>query len=314
MNGLINETIESINANSQQVSDTIGQIAGDVGYELDKPLKDIITANDNNSNNMYDLVAKYDENFSNKMTAVKTSIDNIYISVSQLVKKSEDEAKKKLEEQKKQQQNIVSNKKPSSSSTSSGSSSSSSNKGSSSSSSSKGGFFVKKKFNGNKKSLNINNSIVDRLKYRDFDSSFSRRGIYYKAMGGSGKYTGSSKQNIFMLNWMKKNGYSHSGSIKSMVNTVNEDGLFLGRKDDVVIAKQDWDTIGNIIDKAKGISSSNFDNSVGDVYIQMDLSSITNYEEFMNKLKSDKTFIKYIKASINSSITGKNNFRKNRFM
>lgn len=314
VNGLINETIESINANSQQVSDTIGKIAGDVGYELDKPLKDIITANDNNSNNMYDLVAKYDENFSNKMTAVKTSIDNIYISVSQLVKKSEDEAKKKLEEQKKQQQNIVSNKKPSSSSTSSGSSSSSSNKGSSSSN--KGGFFFYKKDTYPKSKLKKESSIVDRLKFNDFDSSFSRRRVYYEKMGlgKASSYTGSSTQNQKMISWMKKNGYSHSGSIKSMINTANEDGLFLGRKDDVVIAKQDWDTIGSIIDKVRGISSSNFDNSMGDVYIQMDLSNITNYEEFMNKLKSDKTFIKYIKASINSSITGKNNFRKNRFM
>ena len=320
VDGLISETIDSINNNSQQVSDTINQIAGNVGYELDKPLKDIINANDNNSSNMYNLVSKYDENFSNKMTAVKTSIDNIYISVSQLVKKSEEEAKKKLEDQQKQQQKQQSstptnNPVNSNSSSSSDKESNNNNASSGGSVSSKGSFFVHKKDSYPKSKLKITTSIVDRLKYNDFDSSFSRRKTYFEKMGlgKASSYTGSSSQNQKMVSWMIKNGFKKSGSIKNMINSVGEDGLFLGRKDDVVIARQDWDTVGKVIDKSKGIKGDSFDNSIRDIFIQMDLSGVKNYDEFVAKLKSDDNFVKYIKVMMNSSLAGKNSLRKNKY-
>ena len=68
-------------------------------------------------------------------------------------------------------------------------------------------FFISKKSGANKKSLSVNTSLVDRLKYNDFDSSFSARSSYYSAMGFSGKYTGSAAQNTQMLAWLKSNGY-----------------------------------------------------------------------------------------------------------
>ena len=71
------------------------------------------------------------------------------------------------------------------------------------------GFFVYKKDNYPKGSLNINSSIIDRLKYYDFDSSFSMRSRYYSAMGFSGTYTGTAAQNAKMLDWMKLNGYKN---------------------------------------------------------------------------------------------------------
>jgi cell division septation protein DedD len=68
-----------------------------------------------------------------------------------------------------------------------------------------GSWFVKKKYSGSNSKLNKNTSIVDRLRYFDFDSSFSARKKYYKAMKGSGTYKGTASQNNWMIKQMKKN-------------------------------------------------------------------------------------------------------------
>lgn len=48
-----------------------------------------------------------------------------------------------------------------------------------------------------------------RLKWLDFDNSFSSRSKYYEAMGlgSASSYTGTAKQNNAMIELMKKNGY-----------------------------------------------------------------------------------------------------------
>ena len=58
-----------------------------------------------------------------------------------------------------------------------------------------------------KNKLDVNTSIVDRLKYNNFNSTFSARARYWKKLGFSGTYTGSAAQNTKMLSWMKSHGY-----------------------------------------------------------------------------------------------------------
>ena len=72
-------------------------------------------------------------------------------------------------------------------------------------------FFWDKASAYDKQKLDTNTSIVDRLKYYDFDSSFSARKHYYEQMGFKDNYIGSHTQNVDMLDWMKKNykGYKH---------------------------------------------------------------------------------------------------------
>ncbi len=60
-------------------------------------------------------------------------------------------------------------------------------------------FFVHRKDEYPKNKLNVETSIVDRLKYHDYDSSFGQMAHYYAAMGFSGTYTGLASQNINML-------------------------------------------------------------------------------------------------------------------
>lgn len=62
-----------------------------------------------------------------------------------------------------------------------------------------------------KSSLNIETSVVDRLKYNDKDSSFSARATYWSKIFG-GAYTGSDSQNTKLLNYLKSNGYKSGTS------------------------------------------------------------------------------------------------------
>ncbi|MFQ9888824.1 MAG: hypothetical protein ACLRXH_09385, partial [Monoglobus pectinilyticus] len=58
-----------------------------------------------------------------------------------------------------------------------------------------------------KASLNIDTSVVDRLKYNNKDSSWSARALYWSKIFG-GTYTGSASQNTKLLNYLKANGYA----------------------------------------------------------------------------------------------------------
>ena len=58
-----------------------------------------------------------------------------------------------------------------------------------------------------KASLNIDTSLVDRLKYNNKDSSWSARALYWSKIFG-GTYTGSASQNTKLLNYLKANGYA----------------------------------------------------------------------------------------------------------
>ncbi len=58
-----------------------------------------------------------------------------------------------------------------------------------------------------KNKLNINTSIVDRLKYHDYDSSMSAIRELYQYWGGSGYYSGTAAQNVWLLSKMKSAGY-----------------------------------------------------------------------------------------------------------
>lgn len=62
-----------------------------------------------------------------------------------------------------------------------------------------------------KGSLNIDTSVIDRLKYKDKDSSFSARAMYWDKIFG-GTYTGSSPQNTKLLNYLKSNDYKSGTS------------------------------------------------------------------------------------------------------
>lgn len=88
------------------------------------------------------------------------------------------------------------------------------------------GIFISKSDSYPKSKLDKEHSIVDRLKYFNFDSSFSARSQYFSKLGGSGTYRGSSNQNNWLISQMKLKGYKKGTSYvpKKDNYLIQEDG------------------------------------------------------------------------------------------
>lgn len=96
------------------------------------------------------------------------------------------------------------------------------------------GIFIYQKSVYPKSKLDKEKSVVDRLKYFDFASDFSSRATYYKKLGGSGTYTGSSSQNRWFISKMKEMGYaSGTNYAKKGLHWTQENG------DELIIRKSD---------------------------------------------------------------------------
>lgn len=147
INGLMTEMIDSTNANSETINQTIQEVtngANGVGYQITSSMNSIWS---NTSSGLGKVVSDYSSNFSSVMTTTNSYVKSIYDLINKSVNKSTSDKKTNT------------STKPSGSSSSGNkgsgsSSSSSSNKGSSSSSSIKGSFFVYKKDSYPKNKLN----------------------------------------------------------------------------------------------------------------------------------------------------------------
>lgn len=315
INGLMTEMIDSTNANSETINQTIQEVtngANGVGYQITSSMNSIWS---NTSSGLGKVVSDYSSNFSSVMTTTNSYVKSIYDLINKSVNKSTSDKKTNT------------STKPSGSGGSSGnkgsgsSSSSSGNKGSSGSGSNKGSFFVYKKDSYPKNRLNINTSIIDRLKYHDIDTSWNNMKKYYAGMGlgSASSYVGSYGQNVAMINWMKKNGFKRSGSLASMVNSVGEDGLFLGRKDDTVLAKQDWmiarDMTTQLIDFAKYMSVPNSNggiNSNAEVNLNITLPNVKDEKTFLDAIKTNRKIQEALADVTIGRALGKNSLNVNR--
>ena len=316
IDGLLQEMINHTNANAETINSTISSATDKVGYTLTEGMQDIWDTTDSG---LGKVVSEFNSNFMSTLTTTNEYINKIY----KLINKNVENADKDYDANTTPAAGITPSASSSSASMSSGSSSSSgsspssSSSGNSSSSLNKGSFFIYKRDQYPKSKLNVNTSIVDRLKYHNFDPSWSAMSSYYKAMGGSGTYQGTYKQNTFMLNWMKSNGFKHSGQLKSMMNRSQEDGLFLGRADDTILAKEDWliakDMTSKLVDFAKYqsiLKPANSGSVENNIQMSITLPNVTNYNEFVNQLQKDKRFEKIVQAISVDSVMGKNSLNK----
>lgn len=199
LDGLVMDMIDATNNNSATINQTIQDYTtgqNGVGYQISNGMKDIWNTT---GSGIGKVVSDYSTNFVNTLTTTNNYIKSINDYMYKLVQKAEREA----------QQNTVAAGAGTPGSSSSGNSSmpassSSSNSGSSNNGGgNSGNFFVYKYDSYPKGKLSINTSIVDRLKYHNYDSSFGRRRSYYAAMGFGGNYTGSASQNVSMIQWMR---------------------------------------------------------------------------------------------------------------
>lgn len=207
-----------------------------------------------------------------------------------------------------------------------------------------GSWFVKKKDSYPKNKLNKNTSIVDRLKYFDFDSSFTKRKTYYSKMGGSGTYTGSAKQNAWMIKQMKAHGYrkgkynlrqdelawtQEGRKLEAIIRP--SDGAILTplkKEDSVLNAKATralFDfvnnpsnfiqthsaPVNNLLSSSRSAGTvNNFDN---DFNIDISLSGIDNYEKFKAALQHDKNFENMVRAMTVDRMFGGSSLKKYKY-
>lgn len=194
--------------------------------------------------------------------------------------------------------------------------------------------FKYKKYTGNKSKLDKNNSIVDRLKYFDFDSSFSARKGYYSALGLSGTYNGSSSQNVAMLNKMKSMGYSSGGFVADMQKIAFRNGddmiaVNTLKKGEAVLSAAQTEMFKALIEKLPTANamldtsqffpnlSGNFaKREIGNVEnkteINVAIDRVLDYNDFVSQMQKDPRVERIIQGMTVDQLAGKGALSKYR--
>lgn len=231
LDGLIQQVIEETNTNAGNISQTITDVTtgtNGVGYQITSAMDAIWNSN----NGFTKVVSTYGDGFNVIGNSTLSSINTIKDYMAKLVQAAEAEAQRKAQEA--AAQAAAAQAAATAAAQSSSSSSSSSGSSGGGGGGSWGSWFVSKNDSYPKNRLDIQNSITDRLKYHNIDSSFNKRRDYYYAMGGSGTYTGSSSQNRWMINQLAAHGYAHgtksaTRGIHLVGENANEIGISQGR-------------------------------------------------------------------------------------
>ena len=192
-----------INENANSIKDTLSQLSTDSDMLLSEEIRDIW----NHSQPIIDLNSSVDT-VNESISGTNTAIDNLRYAVEAILNKMDMIINEQIGQNEiTDSDNTITSTTESSNNTDNYSTNDSSD---SSSNTRSADWWVEKKDYYPKDELNIETSIVDRLKWHDYDSSKEVRAIYYEMMGlgSSDEYYGSAEQNIAMLSWMKEKGYA----------------------------------------------------------------------------------------------------------
>ena len=218
---LLTQIFDGINANSESIAQTLKDVTADVYTNLSESMNQIWTGSASSdiqgqTTAITDVLSTYGEKIGTIPNNVSSTIDAIAVGVKVLSDAAEAEAKAKLHEQNEEldKTTVTKDNAPTlatadtaSSTHSSSSSSGSSGNGSSSSSNAsraRDDFWIYQADSFAKDKLNVESSIIDRLKLHNFASDMVSRSLYYEAMGlgSASSYVGSADQNIAMLKWI----------------------------------------------------------------------------------------------------------------
>lgn len=346
------EIIDQSNANASNIADTITSTANDYGIKLSESMSSIWSTNASNiTNGINSVLGDFSNKFVEGNNAINKVCGDINAAVQGLLKNSNDEAQRVADEIARQQaeQNANTNGGYSDGGGSSDSGDDwsdnwdNSDSGSSDDSGSDGVNWIYSPDDFPKDELDISSSIVDRIKWHDYDSSFAARSQYYDQMGGEGQYYGTYDQNVFMLDWMKNNGYRKgTKSATSGVHIYDEDNpgsevivtkygtLRQFDSGDTVFSKEQvqklWDMskgitaltpnmgLSNIATKLPDIpaNSKSMSNKVDVSYGDVSLSfpNVHNYEDFMKQAQQDPKFEKMVQNMTLGQTLGRNSLNK----
>lgn len=345
------EIIDQSNENASNISQTITSTAENYGYKLSESMSNIWSTNASNiTNGINSVLGDFSNKFVEGNNAINKVCGDINAAVQGLLKNSNDEAQRVADEIARQQaeQNANTDGGYSDGGGSSGGSNDwsdnwdNSDSGSSDDGGSWGDWFYHLEDDYPKDLLEVDSSIVDRLKYNDIDSSFGARADYYSAMGGDGEYYGSSDQNIWMLDQLKSHGYKNgTKSATAGIHRTDEKGL----GSEVIFSKKygtlrkldagdmvfNADQVEKLWNLSKGITtpnmymdnlgaklpdipniSNNLANKVdvefGDVTLS--LPNVKNYEDFMKQAQQDPKFEKMVQNMTLGQTLGRNSLSK----
>ena len=280
-----------------------------------------------------DVVSTYTDGISDNMTSILKVLGRIEDFVGDMDDESYQLLMKEINNSINDTSNGVSGSTQGSSNSSSGSNQSSSTSSSASNSSSStssdssnwGSWFISKKNSVPDSQLKIDSSLVDRLKYLDYDSSFSARAKYFAAMGlgTASAYTGSAKQNQAMIAEMKKHGFNRGGRIGSLISATGEDGFVLANTGEYIFAEKDFKALSDMMAVAEPFikttmqlptSLGSYNNNISnDVQLNISMYGIQDVDGLVGELKSNKGFEKVIQTMTIGKIAGINSLSKNKY-
>lgn len=345
------EIIDQSNENASNISQTITDTAENYGYKLSESMSNIWSTNASNiTNGINSVLGDFSNKFVEGNNAINKVCGDINAAVQGLLKNSNDEAQRVADEiarqQAEQNANTDGGYSDGGGSSDSGDDWSDNWDNSDSGSSNNGGgswgdWFYHLEDDYPKDLLEVDSSIVDRLKYNDIDSSFGARADYYSAMGGDGEYYGSSDQNIWMLDQLKSHGYKNgTKSATKGLHIYGEDNPgseVLVTKYGVLRQFDSGDTVFNkdqvekLWNLSKGITtpnmymdnlgaklpdipniSNNLANKVDVSYGDVSLSfpNVHNYEDFMKQAQQDPKFEKMVQNMTLGQTLGRNSLSK----
>jgi hypothetical protein len=355
LDGLIQQIIDDSNTHSGEIKDTITNTANEFGINLSDGMKSIWETNTNNiNNNITSVFNDFGTKFDNTMTTLNNVVSGIESKVQEMLSLANEEAAQRqaeLEEQRRQQEAAESNS--SSSDDYSEPDYDWDDIGGGDSDSSSGGDGVDWIYSPDyfpKDQLNVNASIVDRLKSLDYDSSFGARAMYFEQMGLGNDYTGSYDDNVAMLEWMKSRGI---GGYRKGTKSATK-GLHIYGEDnpgsEVLVTKygvlRQFDSGDTVFNKdqveklwnlSKGITTPNMymDNlgaklpnitpvstnksvDIGGINVNVDKVVTDNPEDFTRQLTNElagNSKIQKILGEINSNqLLGRNSLSTRRYM
>lgn len=333
------ELIDQVNANSGIIGSTLTETTNNLGYTLSSAMQTIFGSNTDkmigSSNGIQNAIVKYGDQFGSHLTTLQTAINSIKANIQAMVDKANIEAEKAKQEAEKKAQEANRPSSGSGTANSGGSNSSAgnsgSNTGSNNTNASLKSIFVSKKDSYPKNQLNRYTSIVDALKYYDFDSSFARCEEYYRKLGGGGTYIGSYAQNTWMLSKFRGiMGYSKGGivgELQSIAKGNGDDMITVNtlKRGEGIIPLELMPSMHSLINglptlnKAIQIIQGNGYRAFGELnHLYLDnlsvtLPNITNYKEFRNAMLNDSSLMNTIKSEIGTELGFGAKLNKNRY-
>ena len=343
------EIIDQSNENASNISQTITDTAENYGYKLSESMSNIWSTNASNiTNGINSVLGDFSNKFVEGNNAINKVCGDINAAVQGLLKNSNDEAQRVADEIARQQAEQNANT-DGGYSDGGGSSDSgddwsdnwdNSDSGSSDDGGSDGVNWIYSPDDFPKDELDISSSIVDRIKWHDYDSSFGARAGYYEQMGYDDPYYGTSEQNIQMLEYMKSHGLKKgSKSAHGGLTLTDEDGL----GSEVIFSKKygtlrkldagdmvfNADQVEKLWNLSKGMPNMFVDNlgaklpdipnisnslankvdvSYGDV--SLSFPNVKNYDDIMKQAQRDPKFELMIQEMTIGQTLGRNSLNK----